>query len=219
MDGIRPEVTRGVRKVYPPGGRRIKGELQEPIGTEPGKFRWHAYLGDKNVANGPVAGFETEEEAMAAYNVFAVSEGARIQDPTPGCKLVKSDDLAKIWLGGPLSQIKLWMLDGDYYIAPRYELDDILGENEADRATYRKERVDCDNFAMFFSGCMGLRRGIASAMVMDFSGKHAYCALPVVEHDGMVNIEVIEPQSDKLVTDLVGKHPSYLAKYGVALWT
>ena len=217
MAEVQVRVTRGTRKVYPDGSKR-GGPDRKPIRTEPGAFRWHAYMGDKNVANGPVHGYETEASALAAAKVLLKSEGARIQDPDPDTRMISGETARTLWAGSALSQLKLWVLDKELAVATRAEWMRVIRENEADRATYRSERVDCDNFAMFFSGSVGLRRGISSAYVLDFSAAHAYCALPILQPDGTITIEAFEPQSDNIVTSVVGAG-MYKAQYGVALWS
>lgn len=132
---------------------------------------------------------------------------------------VSGKDLQMAWGASGLSRLGLVLWDPEYTGVDRKTWEKILAWSNVDRHRYETFSRDCDNFAIALAGQLSLRLGINGVgIVVDYSGCHAYCALLVVDDDG-VRIAVVEPQSDGFISMDQGRHQMYAAQNGVVLWS
>ena len=110
---------------------------------------------------------------------------------------VSGSALFHAWTQSPGKALQLIMRDRRYWALPMETWQLFLDYSDVDADTYRKERYDCDDFAQALSAEASRKFGVNSVIeVCDVSSGHAYCALPVVETNG-VRIVFLEPQNDR----------------------
>ena len=106
-------------------------------------------------------------------------------------------------------------LDNTYWAVSLETWELILAYNGASKNDYVKDSFDCDNFALCLAGNVPQRWGVNGvAIVIDFSGQHAYNALLVVDENGVLEVAVVEPQNDEFV---IRKQGMYKGNCGFAL--
>ena len=90
--------------------------------------------------------------------------------------------------------------DARYMVLPRETWNRILAKDDTNAAKYIKEEYDCDNFALeLYREMVNVKRLRAIGWMIDYSGKHSYNAILVLDKDGSVCAEFLEPQSDRIV--------------------
>ena len=99
-------------------------------------------------------------------------------------------------------RFQVQMLDRQFWTCSLEDWKEILEQTEVDDVRYISERRDCDDFAVALKGIVALKYGInAIAMVVDFTGKHAYNLIVVANPDGTFTAHALEPQTDQIDTD------------------
>ena len=122
---------------------------------------------------------------------------------------VKNHEVSGRWMRVVICDVKYRILD-----RKGWEL--ILNYSGLDTKQYVSDYFDCDNFAICFSAECAKTFHINSAgIILDFSGKHAYSAFPVMQDDGTIEIAVVEPQNDRYVVNWGGM---YNGEFGIAIF-
>ena len=98
--------------------------------------------------------------------------------------------------------IQFDIADGMFWVASEEDFMTVVKETKLDRVRYRRERVDCDNFATRFAG-LANEYGLNSVAIVrdrsDYPDKgHSYNIVFIDYPDGVV-AKAFEPQNDKLV--------------------
>lgn len=109
--------------------------------------------------------------------------------------------------------------DGTLSSLPAAVWSDILAWSDVDKCEYIRDARTCSNFALALAGQVALRCGIdGCGVVVDGSGNHSYNVL--LTHDGTssaLGIVVVEPQSDRVVSSIMGTG-MYAAESGYVLF-
>jgi hypothetical protein len=107
-------------------------------------------------------------------------------------------------------------LDARYYLTTPEDFRTIVEEMVVDYRNYRKDKFDCENFALAFNHVCDSRDGLNSVgLVIDYDEKQAYNI--VVYEDGTT--ELFEPQSDEFVVagGTLSGHEAYTMDDGFIL--
>ena len=123
-------------------------------------------------------------------------------------------DLVNAWRVLPGNSLFIQFLDRNYWATTEEDFNRIIRETHVERAKYRTDRLDCDNFAIRFSAEAN-KYGINTVGIIDdISGRHAYNGV-FLDRDGEIIAKIFEPQTDRFVTLGQGL---YVGKLGVAVF-
>lgn len=111
--------------------------------------------------------------------------------------------------------VRVVVLDGEYKVVPEAEMMDVVRATRTSVEKYVAEFHDCDQFARELWSRAPNQSGLNSvALVLDFSGQHAYNAI-VVDADGKLVVKFVEPQKDAEFT--LHSQPCYILSNGLVL--
>ena len=128
---------------------------------------------------------------------------------------VESRDVEAAVLKAAGTGVQLIPLDTTYWVASEADTLALAQDTHTSAKQYVAERFDCDDFAFLFKGLMSGKEGLNSVgLVIDFSGKHAYCVAVVDTPKGVV-ARFIEPQRDAYVR--LHTAPCYKLASGIIL--
>ena len=115
--------------------------------------------------------------------------------------VVSADDIAARWENYSLGSLQLILTDEDYYVPTAEQWSEILTYNRAEERDYMEHRRDCDDYAIYVKGCVGMNWGVNGiGLVMDVSSKHAYNVLLLQMRNGAdYTFAAFEPQTDRYV--------------------
>lgn len=86
--------------------------------------------------------------------------------------------------------------DREYYVCSETLVREIIEESGIDKLKYKKERRDCEDFALYLKNDFSRHYLLNScAIVFAWSGGHAFSAV-LVHSNGRLEIRFIEPQTD-----------------------
>lgn len=128
---------------------------------------------------------------MSNYSVKEAIKSLRRQ-------VIKSDELEKILRDAFGKDASIYLVDYDYYLVDKAEMEKFLAEDKTNMDEYIPEYHDCDDFSFRLMGQVsvpgwsGLAFGIVFALIP--GGGHAINCF--VSEDKKVYI--VEPQSDKI---------------------
>ena len=160
------------------------------------------------------------EPVMAAVRAAARTP---IQWPKPvtpaDAKTISTADLAKVIKASKFNRFQHIYTDSKYVGLTRDEWNAVLEEAHTKAVKYVATVEDCDDHGALARGVVpAISHANGISWVLDFSGKHSYNLVLVVEADGSFGVEAVEPQLDKLVPfTRVGSDP-YAAREGIAIW-
>ena len=100
----------------------------------------------------------------------------------------------------PHCDVQVLIVD-DYYTAlTREHWDAVMKAAKGPTGhKYIPNRYDCDNFGVQFAGWVGHEYSISMGVIIDGSGRHAYNCVLEAQPDGSVNVDWLEPQTDRIV--------------------
>ena len=128
--------------------------------------------------------------------------------------VVPATDLITAWQNSDGRSISPTIIDANFYAVPWETWQLILEYSNVEAGTYRKDRYDCDDFAVALRAAVSRKLGLNSVgLVFDISGRHAYSALLVTNPTRIV---FLEPQNDKVVVKQQGT--PYAMAQGFAIW-
>ena len=155
--------------------------------------------------------------------VGAAAEPAPIKWPDvvkpAGDTTITTEALDKLMKASKWKDFQPIYTDSSYVGLNRTEWNKVLAETNTRTLKYVPTVHDCDDFAFLARGVVPAVADVNGiAVVLDFSGKHAYNLVLVCEADGTRSVEAVEPQQDRFVRfSDVGREP-YSAVNGMALW-
>ena len=131
-------------------------------------------------------------------------------------RVLTTDDVRSAWARSAGRKLKLILVDSKYYAIPWEVWRDIVQFTKVDAGQYRKDRYDCDDFAVVLKAVVSRKFALNSAgIIFDYSGGHAYTALIVADENRTPFMVFVEPQTDGLVTRMEG---AYDAEFGIAIF-
>ena len=140
----------------------------------------------------------------------------KVSPTTPPQRTKISQGMVKAMLRDMGCKLTAVPTDSDYVALPRTEWDGIIRQSRVDTTKYVAQEYDCDNFALaLYDEIVNGRRLRACAMVVDYSGKHAYNILFVSTHDGP-KCHILEPQTDHIMER--GGSGQYKMKQGYVIF-
>ena len=129
---------------------------------------------------------------------------------------VKADDVRhalEVAIGS--DGVRVYCLDGEYKVVPEAEMMAVVRATRTSVEQYVAEYHDCDQFARELWARIPNQSGLNSAaLVIDFSGQHAYNAI-VVDADGSLAVKFVEPQADAEFK--LHSQPCYILSNGLVL--
>ena len=112
--------------------------------------------------------------------------------------------------------VQVICLDSEYKVVPEAEMMDVVRATRTSVEQYVPEYHDCDSFARELWARIPNQSGLNSvAMVIDFSGKHAYNAIVVAKGESDVAVKFVEPQADAEFK--LHSQPCYILSNGLVL--
>ena len=122
------------------------------------------------------------------------------------------DEVVAALNASPLTNLQEVPVDSAYWGASEEAWRGMLAYTGVDRIRYVSNAFDCDNFAVLFAGVVADKFDINGVgIVVDYSGRHAYCTVLIVDANGNLSIGIIEPQNDQFVLKTEGM---YKADFG-----
>ena len=131
---------------------------------------------------------------------------------------ITTAQLGAIVASSPFHDFQHIYTDSKYVALTAEEWNDVLAETNTRQTKYVGEVHDCDDYAKLCAGAVSAVANVNGiAIVLDFAGRHAYNAV-LVDDDGTVSIQVVEPQRDSFVPHLrLGAKP-YAEQKGICIW-
>ena len=128
--------------------------------------------------------------------------------------VVSAQELIHAWETSDGSSLTPTVIDSKFYAVPWMTWKLILQYSNVDAGTYKRERYDCDDFAVALRAAVSRKLGLNSVgLVFDISGRHAYSALLVTDPTRIV---FLEPQNDRVVVKQHGT--PYTMSQGFDIW-
>ena len=90
-----------------------------------------------------------------------------------------------------------WLMDTKYRALPEQAWAELVKQHGLIKRRYTPEYFDCDDFATVFQGrCADYYAVNGCGKVVDFSGRHSYNILLVVEEGQVLRAHLYEPQNE-----------------------
>ena len=131
---------------------------------------------------------------------------------------VTTAQLAAIVASSPFHDMAPIYTDSKYLALTADEWNDVLEATNTRQTKYIPEVHDCDDFAFLAKGAVSAIASVNGIfVVLDFKGRHAYNAVLVVDDDGAVSLQVVEPQRDSFVPHLKQGTEPYAEQKGILI--
>ena len=124
--------------------------------------------------------YNTTMPRKRSINLWTVKSNVRREQ-----KSYSRDEVAEAFADSPLSELDIYLLDTYYRALPKRVWDMMLSWSQVDKLRYSRNVRDCDDFASIFRAEVLKNLYVNGiALVIDYSGRHAYNCVLVVSDGG-----------------------------------
>lgn len=140
-----------------------------------------------------------------------------VVQPAPDASVtVHVESLKKIVMASPFKALQHVYADTVYVGLTRAGWAALFERINTKALKYVPELHDCDDFAKLAAGLVSaIERVNGCGWVLDYSARHSYNVVLVVEDDGTCSLQAMEPQTDMLAEEGKGH---YVGSEGIVIW-